>query len=89
MDIFAFLSLLVSAQPGSPVLLPEADEVIYRPVVGSFGICRKKAGGQFSAPAVIMQAVAAYRILAAGIAAVTILAVPVLFTFHCGIVLFV
>jgi hypothetical protein len=56
--------------------------MVYRPVIGPLRRLGEITGRKLAHPPVIMQAVAAYGMLAARIGAVTILAVSVFITFH-------
>jgi len=64
------------------VFFPETNEIVNGTVIGLFSSIREIAGRQLAHPPVIMQAVAAYCMLAAGVGTITILAVSVFVTFH-------
>jgi len=69
-------------QPGSPVLLPEADKMINGPVICLFSASREITCRQLAHSAVIMQAVAAYSMLVAGIGTIAVSRVPFLIALH-------
>ncbi len=62
--------------------MPETDEIVDGTVVGILGTVREIAGRQLATPPVIMQAVTAYGMLAAGVRTITVLLVSVFLTFH-------
>jgi hypothetical protein len=73
---------MASVQPGTPVFFPEAYKIVDGAVVGLFRSVGEITCRKLSHSPVIVDAVAANRLLAAGICTIAVLQVSLFITFH-------